>query len=429
MLTLFLFFFGENGYVNIMDTKYRLFCALCGGYILIIGVIAVESLIVGTIKLRPPLSMLRASSWAQRLALIYIALTWASALVSPYFPETVLGASRYEGALTITIYGISFLLVSVYGKVSRGILWILGAAVLLFSAICLLQITGYNPLSLFPEGIGYADKYVAYPGAYLGTIGNVDLVAAFFCLTIPIMWVALLRLNGKLRFLLLIPLSVALVTLLSMDVLAGLVGVFVGGILSVPVVAPVSGKWKKIIWTAIVAVGIACIAVIFFVDIGTGFLHELHEILQGRPRGHYGSCRIHIWGEVLRAIPNNIMFGAGPDTMIRAGLRGLSTINADIGVIVKEEIDVAHSEYLNILFHQGVFALIAYLGLLALLAKKWLCNSSKDAVSAILGASACCYCIQALFGISMFITAPLFWLALGLLESRSSLKYTGGCKK
>ena len=96
-------------------------------------------------------------------------------------------------------------------------LWTLGAVVLLFSMVCLIQIAGYDPFSLFPEGVGYADKGIAYSGAFLGTIGNADLVAAFFCLVIPVMWAAILRLSGKRRFLLLIPLAVSLAVLLCMD--------------------------------------------------------------------------------------------------------------------------------------------------------------------------------------------------------------------
>lgn len=429
MLTVFLFFCGSKGYLGITDAKFSVFCILCGGYIAVMALVAMESLIVGTVKFRSPLAMLKASGWTQRLVIIYLLLTWISAFLSRYFPETVLGVSRMEGALTVTVYGVCFLLVSVFGKVSEGHLWVLGIAVLLFSSVCLLQIAGFNPFSLFPEGVGYADKYVAYSGEYLGTTGNADLTAAFFCLVIPVMWVSLWRLNGKRRFFLLIPLAASLVTLLCMDVMAGLVGVFAGGLLMVPVVAPISKRRKKILWCAIIAVGFLAVAVLFLVDFGSGFLHQLHEVLHGRIDRSFGSGRIQIWSEVLQRIPEHILFGSGPDTMIRAGLQGFSKVNGDLGTVVVAKIDVAHSEYLNILFHQGIFALVAYVGALALLARKWIRSSADDAVTAALGAGACGYCIQALSGISMFIVAPLFWLVLGLLESRSSVKFVGGHKK
>ena len=429
MLTVFLFFCGNRGYQGIMAAKFSVFCILCGGYIAVMALAALESLIVGAVKFRSPLTVLKTCGWTRRLVILYLLLTWISALLSRYFPETVLGISRMEGALTITVYGVCFLLVSVYGKVSEGMLWVLGIAALVFSAVCLLQIAGFNPLSLFPEGVGYADRYIAYSGEYLGTTGNADLTAAFFCLVIPIMWVLLVRLREKRRFFLLIPLAASLATVLCMDVMAGLMGVFAGGLLTVPVVAPISKRKKKILWCAMIAAGILAAAAVFFVDFGSGFLHQLHELLHGRADRSFGSGRIQIWSEVIQRIPEQILFGSGPDTMIRAGLQGFSKVKEDLGTVVVAKIDAAHSEYLNILFHQGILALAAYLGVLISLAHKWIRNSGADAVTAALGAAACAYCIQALSGISMFIVAPLFWLILGLLERRSSVKFVGGHKK
>lgn len=429
MLTVFLFYCGAGGYQEITHAKFHAFCLICGGYILVMAVLALESVVVGTIKLQPPVEALKASSWPQRLVLIYIGLTWISALLSPYFPETVLGVSRYEGALTITIYGICFLLVSIFGKVSKPMLWVLGAAVSLFSILCLVQMAGFNPFGLYPDGVGYADAYIKYSGAYLGTVGNVDLVAALLCLVIPILWVAILRLSGKLRFMLFMPLVAALAVLIQMNVLAGLVGVFVGGIVMIPIVAPISPKYKKIIWIVFAVLAVAGVVGLFAVDVGSGFLHELHELLHGRAEVSFGSGRFKIWSQVLQELPSNFLLGTGPDTMYRAGLEGFTRFDEALDAVLVAEIDVAHNEYLNVLFHQGILAFLAYVGALGLMAVKWFRESSKDAVVAILGGAALCYSIQAFFGFSMCITAPFFWLVLGLLESRSVSKDTGGRKK
>lgn len=428
MLTVFVFYCGSGGYPGIMEAKFSLFCILCGGYVLVMGLAAVESIVVGNLKLPSPLAVLKASSWVQRLAVLYLILTWISAFLSPWFPESVLGVSRYEGALTISIYVLCFLLVSICGRVSKWMLWVLGATAGLFGVICLLQMMGHNPLGLFPQGVTYADRNVLYAGTFLGTTGNADLTAAFLCLTVPVLWVSLLRLNGRLRFLLLIPLVICLTVVVTMDVLAALLGVFLGGVLTVVVVAPVDRKKKVILWCAVLILGIACIVTLFFVDTGDGFLHEVHELLHGRSDPSFGSGRIQIWSEVLQRIPDNILFGTGPDTMLYAGLKTFSSVRDDLGAIIVAYTDAAHSEYLNILFHQGILALAAYLGMLILLAVKWIRNSARDPVTAVLGAGVCGYAVQALFGISMCMTAPLFWLTLGLLERQSSLKKTGGKK-
>lgn len=429
MLTVFLFFCGSSGYQEITAAKFRIVCILCGGYAAVMALAAVESLIVGTVKLRSPVVMWKAANWGQRLVVAYVALTWVSALLSDYFPDTLIGVSRYEGALTITLYGVCFLLVSVFGRTGKWQLWLLGVVTTLFSVLCLVQMAGFNPFGLYPDGLGYGDAYIKYAGAYLGTIGNVDLVAALLCLVIPVIWVALLRLKGKMRFLLFVPLLLSLVVLLKMNVQAGLVGVIAGGIVMLPVVAPVSAKCKKILWGIIAALIVAGVAVLFAFDMGSGFWHELHELLHGRVSDSFGSGRIRIWKQVLQVIPEHLWFGTGPDTMLYAGLEAFSRYDASIGATIVAEIDIAHNEYLNVLFHQGVFAFLAYVGTLVVLAKKWLTESANDPVTAILGGAVWCYCVQAFFGFSMCITAPLFWLALGLLAGRKTVSMTGGRKK
>lgn len=422
MLTVFLFWFGPDGYQTISFVKHRLFLILCGGYILVMLVAALESVAVGALKFRSPLAILRASNWTQRLILGYIVLTWLSALFSDYFPQTILGASRNEGALTITIYGICFLLVSVYGRTSKWLLYVLGCSVTVFSVLCLVQIAGFNPLGLYPPGYGYADAGIAYSGAYLGTIGNVDLVSAFLSLVIPIMWVALLRLYGRTKFLLLIPLILALVALVQMNVLAGLVGIFAGGVVMLPVVVP-AGERTRLSLAIGCAILIAAFGVTVFVaDIGSGLFHELHEFLHGRAEDSFGSGRIHIWKQVLQAIPEHFWLGTGPDTMCFANFEGFSRYDETLNLLLTAEIDIAHNEYLNILYHQGIFAFLAYVSALALLVKKWLIDSAVDQTTAILGSATGCYCIQAFFGLSMSLTAPFFWLTIALFAGERKNK-------
>lgn len=73
---------------------------------------------------------------------------------------------------------------------------------------------------------------------------------------------------------------------------------------------------------------------------------------------------------------------------------------------------------MNILYHQGIPALLAYLGSLVTLAAGWLRASPEDDAAAVLGAGVPGCCTQALFGISSPLTTPLFFLALGLLAGR-----------
>ena len=387
MVTLFPLFPGFKGYTQISEAKFVLFCVLCGGYAAVMLLLGLEGLLLGVVKPRSPLNMLKSSTWPQRLVLLYVLLSWVSALASPYFPQTVLGVSRWEGALTITLYGLCFLLVSV------------------------------NPLGLYPAGLSWFDAGTRYTGEYLGTIGNTDLLAAFLCLVIPVFWVALLRLRDRRRFLLLLPLALALFVLLRMRVLAGFVGVFLGGLIALPAVLPASKRTRRLLALGLALLLLLGLAALFFLDPGAGLLHELHELLRGHWDPAFGSGRLHIWSEVLRRVPERLLLGAGPDTMLLAELEPFTRLDEATGRTLVARIDVAHNEYLNVLYHQGLPALLCYLALLALLARCRLREARERPLAAMLGSAALCYALQAFFGFSTCIVSPLFWLALALPEA------------
>lgn len=426
MATLFPLFPGFKGYTQISEAKFVLFCVLCGGYAAVMLLLGLEGLLRGTVKARSPLSMLKSSTWPQRLVLLYLLLSWVSALASPYFPQTVLGVSRWEGALTITLYGLCFLLVSVWGRARARLLAALGGSVTLLCLLCVPQFLGLNPLGLYPAGLSWFDAGVKYTGEYLGTIGNTDLLAAFLCLVIPVFWVALLRLRDRRRFLLLIPLVLALLVLLRMRVLAGFVGVFLGGLIALPAVLPASKRTRRLLALGLALLLLLGLAALFFLDPGAGLLHELHELLRGHWDPAFGSGRLHIWGEVLRRVPERLLLGAGPDTMLLAELEPFTRLDEATGRTLVARIDVAHNEYLNVLYHQGLPALLAYLALLALLARRRLREARERPLAAMLGSAALCYALQAFFGFSTCIVAPLFWLALALPECNGQLTMYNG---
>jgi len=418
LMTVFLFYSGSQGYQNLVSAKFTAFCIISGGYIILMSLIAAESVVIGAEKLKSPLNVVMDMSWTQRLAVGYIFVTWISAMGSPYFPETVLGVSRYEGALSITIYGLLFLLVSKYGRITKRLLYILGASVSAFCILCILQFFGKNPLGLYPMGYTYADAYIAYAGAYLGTIGNVDLVAAFLCLVIPMIWIALVRLQQTEKYLLIIPLVLSLYVLIRMWVLAGIIGVLMGCVLMMPIILSNDSRKSKVISGIVLALIIGGVVGIYLTDFGGGLLYEIHEILHGNMDSTFGSGRLHIWMNTLGEIPNHILWGTGPDTMLYAGIEPFERYHEAADKLIVTQIDVAHNEYLNILFHQGVAGLIIYGAFLLSLAKLWVGKSKDDIQVAILGGAAFCYCIQAFFGFSMCITAPFFWVTLALLEQR-----------
>lgn len=415
LLTVLLFYFDGNGYGGIMQAKAGAFFLLGGGYVVLMAVWgAVRVCMGGTACLRLP-ELVKRSTWPQRLVVLYLVITWISAVCSPFWPVTLLGATRFEGALSITLYCVSFLLVNIYGRADRKLLALLGISASVFSVLCLAQLMGANPLGLYPAGYNYHDAGTAYLGAYLGTIGNVDLVAAFYCLTIPILVYALVRLRGRGRFLLFIPLVLSLWVVVWMQVSAGLLGVLGGCLAAIPVAGFTNPKKRKIAALVLAGLVLAGLCVLFFVDFGTGTLHEAHSLLHGKAEATFGSGRLHIWSEVLKKIPEHPWLGAGPDTMSHGGLEPFRRYDSRLGGNIVAKIDTAHNEYLNILYHQGIFALAAFLALLAGLVRRWVTHAPRDAAAAILGAGCLGYGIQAFFGIGMCVTELFFLVILALL--------------
>lgn len=418
LLTVFLFCFDAQGYQGISQVKFRMLLWLSALYFAAMALLAMDQLLTGQLKGNALPELWRRAGWPRRLIAAYLGLTWLSALCSPWWPATVLGVSRFEGALSITIYCLSFLLVSAYGQPDRRLLAVLAGSVTLFCLLCLVQMAGFNPFGLYPAGFGYADAGRAYGGAYLGTIGNVDLVAAFLTLVFPILLYALVRLSGRRRWALLVPLVLSAAVLVRMSVAAGLVGVGIGCLLALPIAGVCSPKARRTLTVLAGGVILGGLAAVFLVDPGGGLPHQLHLLLHGQADLSFGSGRLYIWAQVLERVPERPLLGTGPDTMLYAQLAPFTRRDLESGYTIAAQIDTAHNEYLNILYHQGIPALAAYLGALAVLAAGWRRAAPEDAGAAILGAGVLSCCIQAFFGISCPLTAPFFWLALGLLAGQ-----------
>lgn len=415
LMTVLVFAFSSGGYLNLMDAKWTVFLILSGGYVGLCLLLLLEETLVGQRRFSALPTAVRQSTWPRRLMAAFLVLTCLSALLSPYAKTAWLGGTRREGALAFGLYVCSFLLLSRFGRPKRWMAHVLAVTVALQAVLCILQLHGANPLSLYPQGVNYFDANKAYSGAYLGTIGNVDFLGAYFCLTLPILWVSLLRMKSPWRFAYLIPLALGVYVAARMWVLSCVVGLVLGGALSLPVVLPAERKTRRIVAICLLAAAVVAVLTVYLVDFG-GPLHAVHALLHGDVAGEIDSGRLYIWREVLRRVPERLLFGAGPDTLSLAEIAPFERYDDELGMMLYGKIDSAHCEYLNILYHQGVFALAAYLGGLLAALWTWVRAARKNSAAAILGTAALCYAIQAAFNISMYFTASLFWCALGLLD-------------
>lgn len=220
-----------QGYRTISDGKYHMFFIICGGYCAVMLFVAFQRFALGsegavqrgTSSESCPENAAapaaegsvgagasavgghaahgydRIGAATRAAVIIYIILTLISALCSDYFSETILGSERHEGALTIAIYGLTFIFVSRHYRPHLLHVAMFGASVTAFDVISLMQTAGMNPFGLYPDGLSWADRNVKYSGEFIGTIGNADLVSAFLCIAIPLTAVmgVFLILRGK----------------------------------------------------------------------------------------------------------------------------------------------------------------------------------------------------------------------------------------
>ena len=419
-VSLFVLFPGTEGYRNLQHAKFVLFLVLFGGYLILMLLFSAELMLVRHVRPPSPRTLWKRAGPARKCIVGFWAASVLSAAFSPFGAQTLLGMSRQEGLVTITIYCGVFLCVSAFARPKFWWALVFGGSMMVFDVICLLQMQGFNPLGLYPEGCTFLDANIKYGGVYLGTTGNADLTAALLCLAIPLFWILILRRKERLRWTLLLPLALSLAVLIGMDVQAGLVAVILGTVLTIPAVLPVSRRGRIWLWAGAAAVLAAGLVLVLLSKSTAGTVFELREILRGNWDPNFGSGRIYIWREVLRRVPDRLLLGTGPDTMAAALIPGYVHIDAVTGEAMQFYVDVAHNEYLNILYHQGLLALIPYLGALIISAVRWLRCSRKDGTAAALGGAVLCYGIQAMFGFSMCQTAGLFWIAWGLLEGTCS---------
>ena len=411
-----LLYFGFSGYSHIFDAKKTTFCTISLLYFIAVFIAVFVCYDREKMSIR---NFLKNNVSPTRLCVIfYMLFTIISALLSDYFPKTLLGISRFEGAFTISLYCISFLLVSFFPIGKKYLLYVFAVCVTLFSVLCVIQLFSFNPLSLYPKGTNFYDAGVIYTTAFIGTTGNTNLTGAFICTAFPFLAVTMLKTKGKSRVLLLIPLSLLSYIILVMGVDSAIVGVFACVIITLPLLLDFSKKGIILYIAMLVIVVILLSTFIYFYPPESGFLKEASEILHGNIDESFGSGRIRIWKNVLSEIPDSPIFGKGPDTMKMEKFPPFERFYPARNKVMKTGIDVAHNEPLNILYHQGFAGLIFYLGFIFFTLCNWYRNRKNPLILA-LGASVICYFVQSLFTFSMCISAPYFWICAGLLHAHS----------
>lgn len=406
LVTVFCLFLPYGGYERMMEGKYLCFLALALGYLAAMAVLAP---VEGRRALPRPAGEARVMTCA---AAAYLGLSALSALCSPYGAQTLLGGTRREGLVTLTLYAALFFCFSRYLCADTRLLCLGAAAAALNAALVIAQTAGGNPFGLYPAGLGYHDGDVAYAGFFAGTSGNADFTAFLLALALCVSAAAVVRLR---LWALLPACAVTAWALARLGVATAAAGLACAAVWGLALLVP---RKRRVMLLFSCLLTAAALIFVWRYDGGSQTLTEASRLLHGEWDGGFGSGRVAIWRECLTLARQRPLLGGGPDTM---WLRGVEPFvwHRD-GVATPVDITAAHNEYLGILVNQGIFALAAYLALLGAALVRCF-RRAEEPKYALCGAGLLCYAAMALFSVSTCITAFCVWMLLAVVHKDENM--------
>ena len=249
LLSVFLLAFPRSGYGALVEYKYVLFLAICGGYCAVTIIMRVALALSGKRPFEKPFELIMKLPVATMLLFLFLLIAALSAVLSEH-SGTFIGEFRKEGALTIAIHVIACFLLSKYIRPKKWMLFLFGVSTCLFCLLSIVQLTGANPFTLYPQWHNYYGAGVYYSGEFIGTTGNAGLSAAFLSIATGVFAMSLIVFDFRKKWLLSVPLFLAVFLLFEMGIDAGLVALAGGLLLMLPVAVT---NQKRLARTLIVA--------------------------------------------------------------------------------------------------------------------------------------------------------------------------------
>ena len=218
ILILFPLLVDETGFFRILEAKWYAHLTIVSTYIFVILSVLIYFFLVKKINLLKGKKFTKVKIFA----CIFLLINIVSTLMSPYLKthDLFIGSGRGEGLINIFLYTISFLLVSTFLKFEKRQINYFAISGLVFSIICVMQYFGLNPFNMYQDGIG------THNVSFMGTIGNVDFISAYYTIVLTISLVTYLFITeNKWQSLLnLTAVSVGMFIFQIIDVQSGVVG-------------------------------------------------------------------------------------------------------------------------------------------------------------------------------------------------------------
>lgn len=466
ILTVFPLLIGPGLYTNITETKFTIFAVLTALYVLLCALgLALFCLAKrsggrmegpGRLRLTAPQVLLAA----------YMAWAALSAALSPY-DHLWLGQSRFEGLLSLLLYGVVFLLLSFWGEYTDAYAYGLGIMGTVAGFFALQQSLGST--LFFMEG-----DYWKYH--FLTTIGHEDCVACLVCVLIPALLCAFVLLRNPRRYVCLPALFfMAYITVFTdvdtakigflavflvlpwlvesrerlQELLLGLVPLVLGvccgflnprgrsaapryGVviclaaaallaLAVWLMSRRPRTWavkpaviRRFAYLLMLAVLLLALVLVYGYRGDNRLVQEASELLHGHLSDQAGTVRGYIWKKTALIIKEHPVFGGGPGSFAalfqpyNEGYQAASGTN-DI-------VDFPHNDFLMVAACTGLVGLGLYLAFLVSLAVRCVKAARRSGVLLIFLAGMAGYLAYSAFVFSIAIVSPLFWVLAGLAD-------------
>ncbi len=178
MVMLFPLLVDSTGFFRILEAKYSYFLIINTIYISVLFIMILYYWFFKNTNIFKEIK-LHKIQWA---VIVFLIINIISTILSPFFKEYNLfvGVGRAEGLISITLYCLSFLNITMFGEFKKRYNVYFSVASIMVSSIAILQYIGFNPFNMYQNGIG------THNVSFIGTIGNIAFVSAFYCIYLTI---------------------------------------------------------------------------------------------------------------------------------------------------------------------------------------------------------------------------------------------------
>ena len=242
MVMLFPLLVDSTGFFRILEAKYSYFLNINTIYISVLFVMILYYWLFRNTNIFNEIK-LHKIQWA---VIVFLIINIISTILSPFLKEYNLfvGVGRAEGLISITLYCLSFLNITMFGEFKERYIVYFSVASIMVSSVAILQYIGFNPFNMYQNGIG------THNVSFIGTIGNIAFVSAFYCIYLTISMASYVFIEEDKKY-------IKIIHLLSiymgffifevLDVLGGAVAFFGTLVLTIPFIITNSKRLSRLL--------------------------------------------------------------------------------------------------------------------------------------------------------------------------------------